>query len=232
LYFFNKQDGKLIRATPFFFGDGYRLISVMTANGIQLMIAGTEYSGNTAKHGRFYMSMFDLTGNRLFDKVDSTDRLTSQRMHTLGHVFDAGGNLIIIGEGWKPDATRAIAVTTASILTAVLIGGVPRVYGTIDHKITSLVMARISSTNGSLLNFYSFPAGPWLRYSSMITDGSHVLIENANQLLLYDPDQPGRPPVLFTTINPRNGLLITRLGPVTIATGRKKLTIERIAKDR
>ena len=229
LHFFNKQDGKLIRTTTFFAGKGYRLISAATANRTQLMIAGTEYAGNSAKHGRFYMSMFDLTGNRLFDEVDSTDRLSSQRMHTLGHVFDAEGNLIIIGEGWKPDATRAIAMTTASILTAVLIGATPGVYGTIDHKITSLVMAKISSTNGSVINFYSFPAGPWLQYSSMITDGSHVLIENANQLLLYDPDQPGKPPVRFTTFNPRQGLMITPFGPITITTGRKKLTLERIA---
>lgn len=226
LHFIDKATGKILFSEPLYNGQGYRLISVFTSNGTELLVAGTEYKTGKEKSGHFFVSLFDLDGKRILDEVDTTARLSSTRMHALGHVFDREGNLFVIGEGWKADYTAAIATSAAGILSAALLGGAPYMNTQPDQRITSLVVARISTVDGKVKDFYTFPVGPWSQFSDMITDGSKVLIENYNQVLMYDPEQPNKAPSLFTSLRSGEGLIIGPFGPARVKPGKKTVGLE------
>ncbi len=212
--FIDKNSGQLLRTIPFTKTQGYRTISVFTTNGRQLMIAGSEFESGNDKNGRFYMSMFNFAGERIFDEVDSASRLSTRRVHLLGSVFDQHGNLVLVGEGWKADATRAIASTAASVLLAVTMGGYMGVNTQVDHKIDHVVFATLSPADGKLINFKTFPVGPWYDYGSLITEGSHVLMAISNQVIIYDANEPNVPPKPFTSLRSNENLILTPSGPI------------------
>ena len=226
LHFFDKENGRPIRSKSLLGGDGPRDVSVLASNGQEIMVAGTEYPLGKQKHGHFFMSMFDLSGKSIFDQADTTDRMSSQRMHTLGYVFDLEGNLLIIGEGWKLDYSRAIAGTAISILfTAAL--GVPMIPQTgVDQHITSLIIAKISPTDGIVKDFFAFPIGPWFQFSQLITDGVHIFIANSSEVLSYNPDQPNLAPSNFVNFHYREQLIIGPDGPVAIKVKKKNVELE------
>ncbi len=214
IHFVDKSNGRLLKSMAFYNGQGFRSISVFATNSRQLMVAGSEYPSGNTKNGRFYMSMFALNGEKIFDQVDSAARFSTRRLHLMGNVFDQEGNLILIGEGWKVDATRAVATTAASVLLAAAIGGVPGVYTGVDHKIDNVVFATLSPVDGKVINFKSFPVGPWYDYGNLMTAGSHVLIAIANQVIIYDVNEPNSPPKPFTSLRSRENLLLTPYGPL------------------
>jgi len=214
IHFVDKSNGRLLKSMAFYNGQGYRSISVFATNGKELMVAGSEYPSSNTKNGHFYMSMFGLNGEKIFDQVDSAARLSTRRLHIMGNVFDQDGNLVLVGEGWKVDATRAVATTAASVLLAAAIGGVPRVYTGIDHKIDNVVFATLSPVDGKLISFKSFPVGPWYDYGTLMTSGSVALISIFNQVIIYDANEPNSPPKPFTTLRSRENLLLTPYGPI------------------
>jgi hypothetical protein len=156
--------------------------------------------------------MFNLEGEKIFDNVDSAARLSTKRLHLMGCAFDNNGNLVLVGESWKIDATRAVAATGASILLAATIGGYANVYTGLDHKIDNVVFATLSPQDGALINFKTFPVGPWLNYGRLMTQGSHVLIVVSNQVIIYDVNDPNRPPAPFTSLKYNEYLILTPYG--------------------
>ncbi len=217
IHYFDKTSGRLLKTIPFIAkGQGYRTISVFTSNGHELMVAGSEYESGNTKNGRFYMSMFNLYGDKIFDNVDSAARLSTKRLHLMGNVFDQDGNLVLVGESWRPDATRMIAATAGSVALALLTRGVyTRVYAPgVDHKIETVVFATLSPIDGKLINFKTFPVGPWYDYGNLMTEGSHVLIAISNQVISYDVNEPNSPPAPFTSLGTRENLILTPSGPV------------------
>lgn len=213
--FVDKISGRLLRTIPFTAKvNGYRTVSVFTTNGHQLMIAGSEFESGNTKNGKFYMSMFNFSGEQIFDRVDSASRLSTRRLHLMGNVFDMDGNLVLVGEGWKADATRAIASTAASVLLAVTVGGYMGLSTRVDHKIDNVVFATLSPGDGKLINFKTFPVGPWYDYGTLMTEGSYVLITISNQVIIYDANEPNTPPKPFTSLNSNENLILTPTGPV------------------
>jgi|GEM_PF-6128247 len=215
IQFVDKTSGELIKSVPFVSKDkGYRDISVFTTDDNELMVAGSEYESYNTKNGRFYMTMYNLSGERIFDNVDSAARLSTRRMHLMGSVFNQDGDLVLIAEGWKPDATRAIATTAASILAASLLGGYANVYARVDHKIDNVVFATLSPVDGSLKNFKTFPVGPWLNYGRLMTIGSHALFAVSGQVIIYNVNDPNAPPVPFTSLRMNESLILTQTGAI------------------
>jgi hypothetical protein len=213
--FVDKNSGRLLKAIPFTSKDqSYRTISVFASNGKELMIAGSEFESGNLKNGRFFMSMFSLYGEKIFEKVDSAARLSTRRLHLMGNVFNQDGNLVLVGEGWKPDATRAVVYSAASILLAVTVGGYAGVSTRVDHKIDNVVFATLSPVDGKLINFKTFPVGPWYDYGNLMTEGGHVLISISNQVIIYDANDPDTPPKPFTKLGSRENLILTPSGPI------------------
>jgi hypothetical protein len=218
--FINKEDGRVTKAVPFYTGKSNRAISVVTTNGRELLLGGVEYPGNNAKNGQFFLTMFDLNGQRIFDKLDTAARLSSKRMRLMGHVFDKDGNLVLIGEGWKIDATRAIAATAGTVLAVAVLGGgyLGGINSNLDNKIDKLIFATVSPDDGIIRNFKVFPIGPYNNdFGTLITDGEHVLFEFRNNIFIYDPNDPQAPPKPFTSLTARENLLLASFGPVVIS---------------
>lgn len=213
--FVDKTSGRLLKTIPFTSkGQGYRTISVFASNGRELMVSGSEFESGSTKNGRFYMSMYNLFGEKIFDNVDSAARLSTRRLHLMGNVFDQDGNLVLVGESWKPDATRAVVTSAASILLAVAVGGYAGVNTRVDHKIDHVVFATLSPVDGKLINFKTFPVGPWYDYGILMTEGSHVLIAISNQVISYDASEPNTPPAPFTSLRSGENLILTSSGPI------------------
>ncbi|HEV8512912.1 MAG TPA: hypothetical protein VGQ59_06530 [Cyclobacteriaceae bacterium] len=217
VYIVDKETGKMIRSVPFTSkGNGYRLISVFATNGHQLLIAGSEFESGSTKDGRFYMTQFTLDGDKILDEVDSSTLLSTRRLHLMGSVFDQDGNLVLIGEGWKPDATRAIATTAGGVALALLTrGAYVRVYSAgIDHKIENVTFATLSPENGKLKSLKVFPVGPWLTYGRLMTEGGFVLLQVKDQVIIYDVNDPNHPPSPFTSLRTNESLILTPSGPI------------------
>jgi hypothetical protein len=134
----------------------------------------------------------------------------------MGNVFDREGNLILIGEGWKPDATRAIATTAGSIALALLTrGAYVRVgVGGIDHKIENITFATLSPQDGKLKSLKVFPVGPWLTYGRLMTEGGYALFQVNSQIIIYDVNEPNHPPSPFTSLHSNESLILTPSGPI------------------
>jgi hypothetical protein len=194
------------------------------------MLAGSAFESNNAKEGKFFMTMFNLQGERIFDNVDSAARLSTRRMHLMGNVFDQNGDLVLISESWKYDATRAIASTAGTILVGALLGGY--VYtgssARLDHKIDHLNFATLSPIDGSLKKFKSFPVGPWLNYGRLMTEGSHVLLIVSNQVISYDANDPNAAPAILTTLKFGESILVTPSGPIAMKMSKGIYTLNRI----
>ncbi|HCW09119.1 MAG TPA: hypothetical protein DGG95_17315 [Cytophagales bacterium] len=223
IHFVDKSSGKLTKSI--LLGDGgknFRNVSVFTTNGIDLMVAGAEYESANSKNGKFYMSMFDLSGQPIFDQVDSAARLSTRRMHLMGSVFNQDGNLVLVGEGFKLDATRMVATTAVSILL-----GVPQVVGGLDHKIDHLIIATLSSTDGKLTDFKSFPVGPWLSYGRLLTYDSKIILIVSGQVLVYDANETNSAPSLFATLNTGENLILTSFGPIKSKRTNRLITLSR-----
>src|SRR5258707_11695230 len=89
IYIVDKETGRMIRSVPFASkGLGYRLISVFATNGHELLVAGSEFESGSTKDGRFYVTLFNLDGDKILDKVDSSAVLSTRRLHLMGNVFD------------------------------------------------------------------------------------------------------------------------------------------------
>ena len=174
--------------------------------------------------------MFNLSGEKIFDNVDSAARLSTKRLHLMGSVFDQDGNLVLVGESWRPDATRAIVSAAGSIALALLTrGAYTRVYAAgIDHKIESVVFATLSPADGKLINFKAFPVGPWLEYGSLMTEGSRALIAISNQVIIYDANEPNAPPKPFTSLRSRETLILTPSGPIINKWDGSRYTLSRL----
>jgi hypothetical protein len=229
ILFIDKETGKLIKSIQLASdGKGYRAISVFTSNGLELMVAGSAFESNNTKDGKFFMTMFNLSGERIFDNVDSAARMSTRRMHLLGNVFDENGDLVLVAEGWKLDATRAIASTAGSILVSAVLGGYTRVYGGLDHKIDQLIFATLSPIDGKLKKFKSFPVGPWLNYGRLITEGSHVLLAVSNQVVTYDVNDPNAAPALLTALAPGQNIIAIPSGPIIIKMYKGIYTLNRL----
>lgn len=231
IQFIDKSNGAPIKSVPFSTnGKKYRSISVFTTNGHELMIAGSEYESVNSKNGKFYMSMYSLNGEKIFDRVDSAERFSTRRMHLMGNVFDRDGNLVIVAEGWKPDATRAIATTAGSVALAVLSrGAYTRVYTAgIDHKVDNVIFATMSPVDGQLTNFKSFPVGPWLEFGRLLTEGSHAVIAVSKQVISYDANEPNAPPSLLTALHNNENLMLTPFGPILTRWTGSRITLNRL----
>jgi len=230
IYIIDKETGRLIRSIPFTSkGLGYRLISVFATNGHELLVAGSEFESGSTKDGRFYMTQFNLDGDKILDEVDSSAVLSTRRLHHMGSVFDREGNLILIGEGWKPDATRAIATTAGSIALALLTrGAYIRVgVGGIDHKIENVTFATLSPQDGKLKSLKVFPVGPWLTYGRLMTEGSYALFHVNSQVIIYDVNEPNHPPSPFTSLRPNESLILTPSGPIINKKANGRYTLRR-----
>jgi hypothetical protein len=217
IYIVDKETGKLIRSVPFTCkGQGYRLISVFATNGHELLVAGSEFESGSTKDGHFFMTQFNLDGDKILDEVDSSTVLSTRRLHLMGNTFDQDGNLVLIGEGWRPDATRAIATTAASVALALLTrGAYVRVgVGGIDHKIENITFATLSPQDGKLKSLKVFPVGPWLTYGRLMTEGSYALFHVNSQVIIYDVNDPSHPPSPFTSLRPNESLILTPSGPI------------------
>jgi hypothetical protein len=226
IYFVDKSNGNLIRSIPFASkGVGYRQVSVFATNGLQLMVAGSEFESSNTKNGKFFMTMYNLDGERIFDNVDSAARLSTKRLHLMGHTFDGNGNLVLIAESWKYDATRAVAATGMSILMAAAGVGYGGVYGGLDHKIDHVVFATMSPTDGSIKNFKTFPVGPWLDYGRLLTQGSHVLFAVSNNVIIYNVNEPNHAPAPFTSLKLNESLTLTPRGPLVNRRDGKNYTL-------
>jgi hypothetical protein len=217
VHFIDKETGNLAKSVQLASnGKGYRAISVFASNGLELMLAGSEFQSNNTKDGKFFMTMFNLSGDRIFDQVDSAARMSTRRMYLMGNVFDQSGDLVLVAEGWKPDATRAIASTAASVLVGAMLGGYSRVYTGLDHKIDQLIFATLSPVDGSLKKFKSFPVGPWLNYGRLITEGSHVLLVVNDQVISYNTNDSNAAPSLLTTLKIGENIIAAPSGPIII----------------
>ncbi len=226
IYFVDKSNGKVVRSIPFNSkGVGYRQVSVFATNGLQLMVAGSEFESTNTKNGKFFMTMYNLDGDKIFDHVDSAARLSTKRLHLMGHAFDRDGNLVLVGESWKYDATRAVAATGVSILMAAAGVGYGGVYGGLDHKIDHVVFATMSPTDGSITNFKTFPVGPWLDYGRLMTQGGHVLIAVSKSVIIYNVNEPNQAPAPFTSLKVNESLILTPFGPLVNRRDGKNYTL-------
>lgn len=226
IYFVDKSNGHLLRSVPFASkGIGYRQVSVFATNGLQLMVAGSEFESTNTKNGKFFMTMYNLDGDKIFDNVDSASRLSTKRLHLMGSAFDREGNLILVGESWKYDATRAVAATGMSILMAAAGVGYGGVYGGLDQKIDHVVFATMSPADGSIKNFKTFPVGPWLNYGRLLTQGSHVLIAVSNSVIIYNVNEPDQAPAPFTSLKMNENLILTPYGALVNKRDGKNYTL-------
>jgi hypothetical protein len=228
--FFDKESGKLISKVPFRVqGKGYRSVPVFTTNGIELMLAGSEFPSMNDKNGKFYMSLYNLEGERIVDHIDSAAVLSSKRLHLMGSAFDDQGNLVLIGEGWKPDATRMVASTAATFALAVLTRGayVSGIQG-VDHKIENLVFATLSSTNGKLQSLKTYPVGPWLTYGGLMTESNHVVIQYFDHTIIYDVNTPEMAPAPLTMLNTGERMILLPTGPVIVKPSKSQFILRRL----
>ncbi len=236
IQFINKWTGEMKKTVLYNSGRNLRNVAVVVSNGSQLMIAGDESQGQKLKNSHFFMTMFDMRGNRLFDKVDTIDRMGKYRRHLMGSVFDKDGNLILIGEGYKLDATKVIATTAASIAVGVLLGGgyVPGLGGNVENKIDFVTSVVLSTYNGEVKQYRTFAVGPWHDFATFLTDGQHVLIGVSKKFLLYDVDTPEIPPTQFATLKSRDKLILTSFGPAIIYrdASKRRIVIEIVKRDK
>lgn len=231
IHFVDKSSGQLIKSIQLANeGKGYRAVSVFASNGVELMLAGSAFEANNTKEGKFFMTMFNLSGEKIFDRVDSAARLSTRRMHLMGNVFDQNGDLILISESWKLDATRAIASTAGSILVGALLGGpvYTGVNARLDHKIDHLNFATLSPIDGSLKKFKSFPVGPWLSYGRLMTEGSHILLIVSGQVISYDANDPNAAPAILTTLKFGESILTSPSGPIVMKMSKGIYTLSRV----
>lgn len=231
IHFVDKSSGQLIKSVQLANGGkGYRAVSVFASNGVELMLAGSSFESNNTKDGKFFMTMFNLSGEKIFDSVDSAARLSTRRMHLMGNAFDQNGDLVLISESWKLDATRAIASTAGSILVGALLGG-PVYTGVntrLDHKIDHLNFATLSPIDGSLKKFKSFPVGPWLSYGQLLTEGSHILLIVSGQVISYDANDPNAAPAILTSLKFGESILTTPSGPIVMKMSKGIYTLNRV----
>ncbi len=211
-----------------------RSVDVVATNGRQLMIAGAE-SESSNKNSRLYMSMFDTQGRQLFDRMDTTDRMGKYRRHLMGSAFDKDGNLVLIAEGYKVDATRAVATTAAAVALGVLIGGVSIGSGGVsaDNRIDFITSAVLSTSTGQVQWYKNFPVGPWHEFATFYTDGERVLIGVKTKFLLYNVSDPGVPPSQFATVKLSEQLILTSFGPAVVYrnTSKNKIVVEMVGRD-
>jgi len=233
LHIFDKVSGKRVSA-PFARSASQRSVDVVGTNGTQLMIAGAEHQGNN-KNSKLYMSMFDMQGKLLFDKIDTTDRMGKYRRHLLGSSFDKDGNLILIGEGYRLDATRVVVATAATVAIGVLLGGgvIASGGGSADNRIDFISSAVLSKETGNVKSYKNFPVGPWFDFSTFYSNGQQVLIGVKNKFLLYNVNEPDVPPSLFASLKIREQLLLTSFGPAVTYrdTGKSRIFIEMVGRD-
>ncbi|NOT74999.1 MAG: hypothetical protein HOP08_08720 [Cyclobacteriaceae bacterium] len=216
--YFGKQSGVLIKSMPYnSAGVRPRVITVMATNGQQLMLVGEEYIKEAyGKESHFFMTMFDMNGQQIFDKVDTADRMGKHRRHLSGSVFDAQGNLVLVGEGYRLDATRMVVSGLATIALAVATGANTYGYGGLggpDDRVDFITSAIISPEDGEVKQHWNFPVGPWIGFPSFLTDGKRILIGISNNFLLYKVDAPDVPPVKFVSLKTREQLVLTSYGP-------------------
>lgn len=227
--FIDKADGSLLKTTPLANPPkGHRAVSVFATNGQDLMLGGSEFETSNSKHGKFFMTMLSLNGEKIFDKVDSAERLSTRRMQLMGSLFDQDGNLVLVAEGWKPDVSRAVAATAASVLFSAAFGTYTRVYAGVDHKIDNVIFATLSPMDGKLVNFKSFPVGPWLSFGRLLTEGSHAVIAVNRDVLMYDVNSPNTPPSILTVVNYNENLILTSFGPIVARWSNSKITLKKI----
>lgn len=229
IFWVDKKTGQVVKSVLIDLGQkGYRAISVFATNGTELMLAGSDFESASLKNGKFFMMLFDVSGEKIFDKTDSAQRFSTKRMHLMGGAFDQNGNVVLVAEGWKPDATRAIVATGASILVAAMGGGYPGLYTSVDHKIEQLIFATLSPVDGSLQNYRSFPVGPWLSYGQLTIGGSHILLQVNNEVFMYDVNEPSTPPFLFTSLQANESLELSGSGPIVVSLLKKKYQLRKI----
>ncbi|CAN5470109.1 hypothetical protein BH09BAC3_BH09BAC3_34030 [soil metagenome] len=232
IYVFDKATGKHV-SVPFIKSGGQRSIDVVATNGKTLMIAGAESESND-KNSRLYMSMFDLEGNILFDRMDTTDRMGKYRRHLMGSAFDKDGNLVLIAEGYKIDATRAVATTAAAVALGVLVGGISIGGGVpADNKIDFITSAVMSSSTGQVQWYRNFPVGPWHDFATFYTDGERVLIGVKSKFLLYNVSDPAVAPSQFATVKMSEQLILTSFGPAVVYrnSSKSRIVVEMIERD-
>lgn len=167
----------------------FRIISVFATNDREVMICWNRVPRNNGKdyekNGHFYTSLLDFEGKPIVELTDTTTRLSSKRMHTLGYVFDRDDNLILIGEGWKREYSLLGLKIAGALFTQTLLGVSSNVRP--DEEITSLFMAKISPEDAGVKDFSTFTIGPWLTFSDVIADGEHVLIKMVTMFYFLIP---------------------------------------------
>ncbi|MBS1488313.1 MAG: hypothetical protein JST43_12065 [Bacteroidetes bacterium] len=231
IFWIDKSTGQVTKTIEFSQKSGrHRNISVFATNGQALMLAGSDHESYNEKDGKFFMTQYSLQGDLIFDRIDTAQRLSTKRMHLMGNTFDQNGNLVFVAESWKPDATRMIATTAATVALAILSRGayVNTGIAGMDHKIDQINFATLSPDNGSVLTFRKFPVGPWLNYGRLLTQGEHVLIIVNNQAIHYNVSDPDKPPSLFTSLQVNESLMLTSAGPVVVNVTRRHYKLKRL----
>jgi len=216
IHFVDKNTGKQTKTLSLEHPDHRREIAVVASEGSKLLIAGNEYVGQQTKNLNFFMALFDLDGNVIFDRVDTTNRMSKHRNKLMGHAFDNNGNVVLAGEGYKLDATRAIISTATSVMLAAALGSGTNVSARtgLDTRIDFVTFVTLSTSNGEVLSFKKFPVGPWYEFANYMSDGEHMLIGVSNKFLIYDPNKPDTPPSFFTALKSKEQLLLTPMGPM------------------
>jgi hypothetical protein len=208
-HYYSLNTGDELKIVPLQPRSGSRQISVFEVDSSKVILAGSEFEKNNAsnKHGRYFLTQFDLSGNRIFDRVDTVDRLSGNRLQLLGGAFGPDGDLVILGESYKLDATNVVAGTAASIALSVLVRSPNVIMPKARQIVQELVSARISPT-GDFLEFHRFPVDHRNEFSRMIKDDRQVYLRYKDQLWLYDLRNISNPPRRFTRISPTDDLVI------------------------
>lgn len=226
IFFVNKLTGKRIKSTRFNLSGRTRNVAILTTNGHNLVLAGDEMGKNNSNKGsHLFVSMFDLEGKRIFDKVDTVDRNPRYRRRILASAFDRDGNLVLLGSGFRLDATRAAGSIAAGILLTSITGYTPYMSVGLDAKIDFVLSAVLSPEDGTIKSYNVFEVGPWYGFPNILTYQQHVLIGVLGKFLIYDTDMPTVPPEKFATLESREQLVLTGRGPVITHRKNSKKTI-------
>lgn len=191
----------------------YMQIGAVACNGRNLIIAGEEYSNAKGKHSHFFLSSYDLRGRLVFQRTDTVDRLNKYRIMVMGSTFDQDGNIVLLGEAYKPDVNTESEVALASVLLSGASGATT--VHEID-KVDFITSTVCSPETGDILKFRYYPVGPWRHFSEFQSYGRYVMMKVLNKIMFYDVDTPEIPPVKYASVGMMEPTYVTPNGPVSI----------------
>jgi hypothetical protein len=202
IYFYDLHTGNILGSAPLHADRGNRTISFFEVDSLEVAVAGSDFGNSTSnKHGRFFLSRFDLMGHPTFDHVDTTERLSGNRLQLLGGAIIPDGDMILVGESYKLDASAMVAGTAASIALAVLMRNpsAARTMGNVQKIVQGIVSVRMSP-DGAVKEFNTFAVDHRNAFSIFLKDDQQVYLRYKEQLWLYDLTKLSSPPQRFNTV--------------------------------